>query len=395
MKRMLLIPLAFLAALAGAASGFVQDQCGPFTDVSPAICPYVFEMYVLGITAGTSPTTYSPDAAVTRGQAAVFVSKGVNQAIARSSRRAALGQSWSGSYFNWTEGLGTTTLPESNLGPVVCDGSDVWVGGLTGVYRVRASDGKLLDTWTGTAGSLFAAMGRIFLTGSSSVPGAGALFMIDPSGPAGTAMEVASLPAGPRSLAFDGRNLWTASQESGSVSIISPGFTTPWPVTTVTAGLQYPTDVVFDGQSIWVTDLGACALLRLDISGAVTQTVPVGSPQCTVGRPVFDGSNLLVPAGDALKVVHGNDGTLAATIPISTGAALVAFDGERILVESDAGGQNAPRGLTLLRAADFATLRTEHFDGIGGPSVNGMAADGVNFWLTFDRGNGTEVLARY
>jgi hypothetical protein len=82
------------AALAGAATGIVQDQCGPFTDASPAICPYVLEMYVLGITAGTSPTTYSPDATVTRGQAAVLVSKGVNQAIARSSLRAALGQWW-------------------------------------------------------------------------------------------------------------------------------------------------------------------------------------------------------------------------------------------------------------------------------------------------------------
>src|SRR5262245_26349901 len=144
MKKLTVAPLAFAAALAGAATRIVQDQCGPFTDVSPAIGPYVLEMYYLGITAGTSPTTYSPDATVTRGQAAVFVSKGVNQAIARSSRRAALGQWWNGSYFNWMDGIGTTTLPESYLGPVVCDGSDVWVGGLSGVYRVRASDAKLL-----------------------------------------------------------------------------------------------------------------------------------------------------------------------------------------------------------------------------------------------------------
>src|SRR5262245_32474174 len=177
-----------LALFAGGAVARIQDQCGPFVDVSPTICPYVLEMYYLGITAGTSPTTYSPDATVTRGQAAVFVSKGVNQAIARSSRRAALGQWWNGSYFNWMDGQATTTLPESNLGPVVCDGSDVWVGGFSGVYRVRASDGKLLDTWTPGPGSMLAAMGRIFITGVSSVPGNnGALLMIDPSSPAGAA----------------------------------------------------------------------------------------------------------------------------------------------------------------------------------------------------------------
>src|SRR5262245_37712059 len=108
MRRLLVLPLAMAGALAGGvAMGFVQDLCGPFTDVSPAFCPYVAEMYYLGITAGTSPTTYSPNNPVTRGQAAVFVSKGVNQALARSSRRAAFGQWWT-STPHWDLGLGVT-----------------------------------------------------------------------------------------------------------------------------------------------------------------------------------------------------------------------------------------------------------------------------------------------
>ncbi|MFY9552773.1 MAG: S-layer homology domain-containing protein, partial [Thermoanaerobaculia bacterium] len=94
MKKLLVIPLALAAALAGGAVRIVQDQCGPFTDVSPAFCPYVLEMYYLGITAGTSATTYSPDNSMTRGQAAVFVSKSFDQVIARTSRRAVLGQWW-------------------------------------------------------------------------------------------------------------------------------------------------------------------------------------------------------------------------------------------------------------------------------------------------------------
>ena len=100
-----------------------------------------------------------------------------------------------------------------------------------------------------------------------------------------------------------------------------------------------------------------------------------------------------MPPGDALQVVHAADGSLAATIPVSTGAARVAFDGERILVESDGGGQNAPRGLTLLRAADFAALQADGFPGIGGPEVGGVASDGVNFWVTFRSSDW--VLARY
>ncbi|HEX4439972.1 MAG TPA: S-layer homology domain-containing protein [Thermoanaerobaculia bacterium] len=377
------------AVLAGGATRIVQDQCGPFTDVTPQICPYVLEMYYLGITAGTSPTTFSPDATVTRGQAAVFVSKGVNQAIARSSRRAALGQWWTTSSFTWSQGLGVTPLPDT-LGPVISDGADLWVGGSTSLFRVRASDGKLVDTGT-TTGSLLSAMGRIFVGGGTAT---GALFMIDPSGPASAAVNVAPLPPFPGSLAFDGNLIWTANNQSGSVSIVTPSPTTPWAVTTVTAGLQAPVAVVFDGHNVWVSDLGACAIRRLDATGAVIQTVVVGSSQCIVGTPVFDGANLLVPTGDALSVVRAADGALVATVPIATAAARLAFDGERILVESDGGGQNAPRGLTLLRAADFAVLRTESFIGIGGPSVGGLASDGLNFWVTFRTGNG-DVLARY
>src|SRR5262245_13022033 len=140
--------LALAAALgAGAAAGGIQDQCGPFTDVSPAICPYVLEMYYLGITAGTSPTTFSPNNSVTRGQAAVFVSKGVNQAIARSSRRAALGQWWTTTP-HWDLGLGVTEVGDTPYLPQ-SDGADIWVPnfGDETVARIRASDGAVLGTW--------------------------------------------------------------------------------------------------------------------------------------------------------------------------------------------------------------------------------------------------------
>ena len=54
------------------------------------------------------------------------------------------------------------------------DGSDLWVSSLGGqVSRVRASDGKLLETWTALTGALYGilpAMGRVFAV-SSDNPG--------------------------------------------------------------------------------------------------------------------------------------------------------------------------------------------------------------------------------
>src|ERR1700730_598630 len=94
-RRVLLgIGLCILALATGGAVRIVQDTCGPFTDVTPGFCPFVLELYYLGITVGPSATTFSPDQPLTRGQAAVFVTKGLNQSLARSSRRAALGQWW-------------------------------------------------------------------------------------------------------------------------------------------------------------------------------------------------------------------------------------------------------------------------------------------------------------
>jgi len=180
------------------ASRVVQDQCGPFTDVTPGFCPYVLELYYLGITAGTSATTFSPDDPLTRGQGAVFIAKGLNQALVRSSRRAALGQWWTTTP-SW--GSAVTTVGVTPLF-IVCDGQDVWTANFTdsSVSRVRAGDGKLLETWTGAEGAfgVLAAMGRVFVTGTTQEKSlAGRLYVLDPSQPAVNLAVVAGMPPWP------------------------------------------------------------------------------------------------------------------------------------------------------------------------------------------------------
>ena len=234
-------------------------------------------------------------------------------------------------------------------------------------------------------------MGEVLVGGGVFNPAAGSLSVIDPRDPPGTAAQVATLPTPPYGLSFDGGRVWTLNID-GTMSIVTPAATPPWSVATLDPGFA-ANGIVFDGQNNWLSDPTSCSLVKLDSAGAIVQTVNLGPPNCVLYTPIFDGGNVIVPSGDALKVVQDSAGTLIATIPIGTGAAGAAFDGERILVQSTGGGQNAPRGVTVLRAADFSTLRVEGFGPFGGPGIYNVASDGLNFWLIVQTGDGS-FLAR-
>jgi len=45
-----------------------------------------------------------------------------------------------------------------------------------------------------------------------------------------------------------------AASNIADVSIVTPGSTIPWTVTTVTAGFAQPQGILFDGSNIWLTD---------------------------------------------------------------------------------------------------------------------------------------------
>ena len=362
----------------------------PFTDLGSetTFCAAIAEAYYTGLTNGTSATTYSPSNGVTRDQMAAFITRTLDQSLLRGNRRAALDQWWTQTPQYDKGGLGTVgvgTQPDF----VAFDGADLWVTNQQddSVSRIRASDGSVLGTWTGatTAVAVLPAMGRIFVTGSNNP---GDLYMIDPTGAPGAVTTLASnLGNQPYGIAFDGTKLWTtnfnADFAGGGVSIITPGSTTPWSVTTVTTGFNVPKGIVFDGSNIWVTDQAAGKLLKLDANGAVLQTVSVGSnPQ----HPAFDGHNIWVPVyGDsALAVVRVSDGTILKTFSAGNGDAnslnapiQAAFDGQRVLVTNAV----SDGGVSVFRATDLSAIG--HFDTPGVSTPFGVCSDGVNFWITF------------
>jgi hypothetical protein len=365
------LALVLVAALGG--SGLLLAACGPFTDVGTLICPFVLELYYSGITAGTSSTTFSPNNPVTRGQMAVFTSTALDLSLARSSRRAALGQWWTTTP-QFSNNLGTTNIGAPySLNLLASDGADIWVPYADSVARVRGSDGALLGTWTGAPAAYGAliAMGRVFVAGNN---GPGDLYMIDPTQPPGSVTTVASnLGNNPFDIAFDGTNIWTANDGApGSVSIITPGSTLPWAVTTVTTGFNSLIGIVFDGSNMWVTDQNAGKLLKLDAAGNIMQTVTVGT---TPKYPVFDGRNIWVPNlnDGTVTVVAASSGAVLATL---SGNGLLqpmgaAFDGQRIVITNFFGGN-----VSIWKAADLTPIG--YFPA---GTAYGACSDGVNFWL--------------
>src|SRR5215471_14755697 len=348
-----LLPVVVLAIFTGISQGLL-GTCGPFTDVAAdTFCPFVLEIYYLGITTGTSPTTYDPTGNVNRLQMAAFLSRTVDNTLRRGSRRAVLKRFW----IPWSETALDVTTVGSNLRDPAFDGADVWVpSSVDGIVaRVRASDGSLLGTWTGAVSAVGAvsAMGKVFVAGATTP---GSLYRIDPRQPPGAVTVVASnLGNAPFSLAFDGVRIWTANGNAvGSVSIVTPGASIPWPATTFAIGLgsSSPNGILYDGANIWVSDQTAGTLLKLNSNGAVLQTVTVGlTPQF----PIFDGANIWVPAEDSnsVSVVRSSSGAVLATL---TGNGLsfpraAAFDGERVLVTNPGGDS-----VSLWKAADLTAI---------------------------------------
>jgi hypothetical protein len=239
---------------------------------------------------------------------------------------------------------------------------------------VRGGDGRLLETWTGAARAygVLAAMGKIFATGQSNP---GRLYRIDPSQPAGAVTKVATnLGANPAMMAFDGSRIWTANLGSpGSVSFVTPTASFPWTVTTVTGFIE-PAGILYDGANVWVTDLTANTLLKLDANAAVLQTVTVGSgPKF----PIYDGTNIWIPNifDSTVTVVLASKGAVLATL---TGNGLsfpsaAAFDGQRVLVT------NGVDSVSLWKAADLTPMGSV-FTGSSSDPV-GACSDGVSFWI--------------
>src|SRR5262249_8004727 len=209
-RRSLALLLIAAAVLFSGASSGIFGLCGPFTDVSDAVfCPFVLEIFYLGITTGTTPTTYDPASNVSRLQMAAFLSRSVDATLKRGSRRAALGQFWTPQSTKAAV-LGTsTTSPVPAM--ILSDGTDLWVQWASGISRYRASEGhyqgeaEVSGLPTDTSSCLLVVMCEVFY--SATAFGSPVLGIFDPKTNSNRSGGISSLL---RSMTFDGTRIVAA-----------------------------------------------------------------------------------------------------------------------------------------------------------------------------------------
>jgi hypothetical protein len=192
-----------------------------------------------------------------------------------------------------------------------------------------------------------------------------------------------NLGAVPRSITYDGLNLWTANEGTGPGlgSITRYNIVTDTE-TNFTVGFNQPNGIVFDGTHLWVVDQGDDALYRVNpANGTILETLDMGFIGSISAIPVFDGANIWVPVENGLKVVSTS--TPARLLATLTGNGLgsnraVAFDGERIMVTNSTGNS-----LSLWKASSLTPLGNLNLG--AGMEPYGVCSDGLHFWIVVNQ----------
>ena len=385
---MLTITLVALSSRQHADTGTCGGQMVtlPFTDMPSSnifFCA-IAEAYFSGLTNGTSATTYSPSADVTREQMAAFVTRTLDQSINRGGRRTALNQRWSPKSFRAM--FGTDFL--NRIHRVQSDGEDLWVSTNGSLRRVHGQTGAVLSSSplpTGVQGrGVLVGLNLVFVAGyipPGTLPGK--LYYVSPGADNPPALEYSTsspLPVLLDGLAFDGERIWVGSQ-SEAIALVSLAFASP--TTTVITGFNQPRNLLYDGANMWVSEFGSDKVHKLDANGAILLTVTVGNNPLTMA---FDGTNLWVPnygsnSVSVVRAVGGLAGTVLATLTgngLATPSA-VAFDGERVLVTNE----NA-QSVSVFRASDLTPLASQS---VAPYTPVGACSDGIRFWITSFAGN--------
>jgi hypothetical protein len=172
-------------------------------------------------------------------------------------------------------------------------------------------------------------------------------------------------------LAFDGANMWVASNQLLFSTVTKLRASDGANLGTFDAGTENPICLAFDGANMWVSNGEDNILRKIRTSdGVLVGSFPVGFNPKDLA---FDGANMWVAHGaSSVTKLRANDGVTLGTFGVGSSPIGIAFDGANIWVTN-----SFSNSVTKLRASDGATLGTFSV----GERPRKVVFDGANIWV--------------
>lgn len=392
-RAALLLCLVLALTLGGGAASVLLGACGPFGDVSSLVCNAVLKIYFLGVTVGTSPTTFSEGDPVTRGQMALFLARTYDQ-VQRTENPVRLAQGLVNqpSNYEYFDDLKDPLLTGRPNG-FATDGLYDYVASQDttkiGIY-VSANGVRIGSFTTGTTNNRMVCNGiYLYITSRYGTT----LKRIQLRSGMVTDPWGASLPSGTGDICFALDNVAVTTNSGISIeNTFSNG------VTNVDLG-GGAYGVVFDGAYLWASGgPGGDKLFKIDVGGTIQPGYPV-----TLDGPVNyymgnDGQNLWIPikiggTTPAIEIVgmRAQSGVkvdeLGAPLSKATDVEGIAFNGKYMAVAwlADFGCGNPPTAAVPIfyDAASHARVASGYFSCFD-PDAFTIGFNGYGFrWLGY------------
>ena len=126
-----------------------------------------------------------------------------------------------------------------------------------------------------------------------------------------------------------GDDLWVLTAEgggdrNGAIVVLSPSMETI---------ATYPTaeglSLLFDGQSVWVPNIGGSTVTRIALDGTVLATIEVEGAPLALG---FDGKSIWVPTTSGALIRMSLDGEVLSVLAVGANPVAIAWDGRALWV---------------------------------------------------------------
>jgi DNA-binding beta-propeller fold protein YncE len=193
-------------------------------------------------------------------------------------------------------------------------------------------------------------------------------------------VQVGGLSSAANSVLFDGKSIWVAVYDQVAGGSVKRLDTVGTVLSTTSVG-NYPVELAFDGQNVWVTDYLSSDVMAIDAAGQLVGTIKLPANANPEGI-LYDGKYIWTANNGTgvnnVSKIDPSSMTLLATYPVNLSPDGVAFDGTYIWVTN-----SYSNNVTKLDRASGEILRTYP---TGNFPLSIIFDGGKNLWI----GNGAD-----